>query len=111
MPDMYDGDPKKWQEFKTSFTAYMMSQSLQYKHVLDHDEKRYDFVAQIGPEADDEAQDTHDDFKRHRSNYEGRNHKIFNNHKGLINITRLGRTLFEGSPRITGTPETGGVSG
>jgi hypothetical protein len=77
-PDMYNGDPKKWQEFKNSFTAYMMSQSLQYKYVLDHDEKRYDFAARTGPGADDDAQDTHDDFKWYRCNYEVRNHKVFN---------------------------------
>ena len=71
-PDMYDGDPKKWPEFKNSFTVYMMSQSLQYKHVLDQDEKRYDFAARTGPGADDEAQDTHDDFKRYQCNYEVR---------------------------------------
>jgi hypothetical protein len=28
MPDMHNGDPEKWHEFKKSFTAYMMSQSL-----------------------------------------------------------------------------------
>ena len=78
MPDMYDGDPKKWHEFKTSFTAYMMSQSLQYKHVLDHDEKRYDFPNRTGPEADANARDTHEDFTRYRSNHEVRNHKVFN---------------------------------
>jgi hypothetical protein len=88
---MYAGDPKKWQEFENSLTAYMMSQSLQYKYVLDHDKKRYNFAAQTGPGADDDAQDTNDDFKQYRSNYyEVRNHKVFNILRGLIKHNATG---------------------
>jgi hypothetical protein len=90
MPEMYNGDPKKWHEFKNSFTAYMMLQILQYKYVLDHDEKRYSFDARTRPEADDKAQDTHDDFKQYPSNYEVRNHKVWNNLKGLIKHNATG---------------------
>ena len=90
MPDMYDGDPKKWHEFKTSFTAYMMSQSLQYKHILDHDDKRYGYPNRTGPVADASAQDTHEDFSRYWSNYEVRNHKVFNSLKGLIKHNATG---------------------
>jgi hypothetical protein len=89
LPEPFNGNARKWEQFRNSFTSYMLSSKLQYRHVLDHSPKRYQYAVKTCPEADIEAGDTHMDFWKFPSNYNERNQKVFTTLKSLIksNVT------------------------